>query len=118
MTVLVVLGLLFVVAGVAGIAGWGVDSRDSRFSLWPLYRAAPNEFRRRDPRRPDVARRRAGGSAAPPQRRDAARVRVPRSATGRRPVHVAHRTAKRRHVTGRAVTPAKPQAPASRADVR
>ena len=64
MTILVVLGLLFIVAGVAGIAGWGVDSRDSRFSLWPLYRAAPNEFRRRDPKRPDA----------------------------RRPVHVAHRT--------------------------
>jgi hypothetical protein len=118
MTVLVVLGLLFIVLAVAGIAEWGVDSRDSRFGLWPLYRAAPNEFRQRDPKRSDAARRPAGGSAALPRRRDAARDHVPRNATARRPVHPAHRTVTGRQVTGRAVTPSKPPAGASKADRR
>jgi hypothetical protein len=106
MTVLIVLGLLFIVAGVAGIAGWGVNSRDSRFSLWPLHRAAPNEFRRRDPKRPDAAPRRPGHRAALPERGDAARD------------HLAHRRVARRHLTSRAATASRPQAPASKTDRR
>ena len=43
MAAIVLLALAFVVLAIAGIAGWSVDSRDSRFSLWPLNRDSPND---------------------------------------------------------------------------
>jgi hypothetical protein len=38
--------LLFVALPAVCIAGWSVDSRDPRFSLWPLTRLPPQEPRR------------------------------------------------------------------------
>jgi hypothetical protein len=94
----VLLGLFFMVVAAAIIFGWGVDSRDSRFSLWPLYSAARNESRRRDGKRPDTpraaaaSRRRTKGAAPLPEGRDTVEGRVPRGAPGRVPVHVARQT--------------------------
>jgi hypothetical protein len=94
----VLLGLFFVVVASAIIFGWGVDSRDSRFSLWPLYLAAPNESRRRDPKRPDTPRaaaaprRRTKGAAPLPDGLDTVPGRLPPRAPARVPVHVARQT--------------------------
>jgi hypothetical protein len=91
----VLLGLFVVVAASAIIFGWGVDSRDSRFSLWPLYPAGPNESRRRDPKRPDILRasasshRRTNGAEPRPEGLDPLQGRLPRRGPGRPPVHVA-----------------------------
>jgi hypothetical protein len=120
MAVLVVLGLLFVVVAVAGIAGWGVDSRNSRYSLWPLYRAVPNEFCRRDAKRPDAPRspaplrRGTRGSETLPERRDAVRSCGPHSARGQRPARVAQCLP----ATDRAVVPSNPAARPRRAERR
>jgi hypothetical protein len=43
MVAVVLLALVFVVLAIAGIADWRVDSRDPRFSLWPLNRDTPND---------------------------------------------------------------------------
>jgi hypothetical protein len=43
MVAFLLLAVLFIVLAVAGMAGWCVDSRDSRFSLWPLHRGDPND---------------------------------------------------------------------------
>jgi hypothetical protein len=45
MAAFLLLALIFIVLTVAGLAGWGVDSRDSRFSLWPLTRGDPGTVR-------------------------------------------------------------------------
>ena len=98
MIAFVLLGLFFAVVASAIIFGWGVDSRDSRFSLWPLYPAAPNESRRRDGKRPDspraaVSRRRTKAAAPLPEGLDPVQGRLPRRVPGRVPVHVARQTA-------------------------
>jgi len=85
--------LLFAGLAAACIAGWSVDSRDSRFSLWPLNRVAPD-----DPPGPAArplgapkpapqARDYASRSAGLPAHRDTARLRVMRHAPARRGVH-------------------------------
>lgn len=98
MIAFVLLGLFFVVVASAIIFGWGVDSRDSRFSLWPLYPAAPNESRRRDGKRPDTPRaaaaprHRTKGAAPLPEGLDPVEDRLPPTVPGRVPVHVARQT--------------------------
>src|SRR3954447_3299159 len=116
MIAVILLGLLFVVVASAVIFGLGVDSRDSRFSLWPLYRAAPDGTRRGDAKRREALRmsesrgRYTNGSTIIPARLDAVHRRVRRGAPGRPPVH-AHRTAQCRRVGGRAMSAASPTRP-------
>jgi hypothetical protein len=122
MIALVFLGLFFVVVASAVIFGWGVDSRDSRFSLWPLYPTTPNESRRGDAKRPDAPRsaasprRRTKTSATVPEGLDTAHGPVPRSAPRRRPVHRAHQTVLCRREGGPAVKAASPTRPGAKAD--
>jgi hypothetical protein len=51
MAAFLLLALLFIVLTVAGLAGWCVDSRDARFSVWPLNRGDPNDPPARDAKR-------------------------------------------------------------------
>lgn len=101
--------LLFAGLAAAGIAGWSIDSRDSRFSLWPLNRVAPD-----DPPEPAArplvapkpapqARDYASQSAGLPAHRDTARLRVMRHAPAERAVHALRLRVRRRHATGHAV---------------
>jgi hypothetical protein len=48
MAAFLLLDVLFILLAVAGLAGWCVDSRDSRFSLWPLHRGDPDDRPQRD----------------------------------------------------------------------
>ena len=113
--------LLFAGLAVAGIAGWSIDSRDSRFSLWPLNRVAPD-----DP--PEPAARPLGAptpapqdrdypsqSAGLPAHRDTARRRVMRHAPAKRAVHALRLRVRRRHAAGHAVPPRHPPARGRRA---
>ena len=52
MAAVITLVFIFVVVAVAGIAGWSADSRDWRFSLWPLNRDVPTDPPGPDPRPP------------------------------------------------------------------
>jgi hypothetical protein len=52
MVAFLLLAVLFIVLAFAGMAGWCVDSRDSRFSLWPLHRGDPNDRPQRDANSP------------------------------------------------------------------
>jgi hypothetical protein len=63
MIALLFLLLLFAGVAAACIAGWTVDSRDSRFSLWPLNHVAPD-----DP--PESDARPLGAPKPAPQARD------------------------------------------------
>src|SRR4051812_47796318 len=113
--------LLFAGLAAAGIAGWSIDSRDSRFSLWPLNRVAPD-----DP--PEPAARPLGApkpapqagdyasqSAGLPAHRDTARLRVMRHAPAERAVHALRLRVRRRHAAGHAVPPPHPAARGRRA---
>ena len=113
--------LLFAGLAAAGIAGWSIDSRDSRFSLWPLNRVAPD-----DP--PEPAARPLGApkpapqardypsqSAGLPAHRDTARRRVTRHAPARRAVDTVRLSVWRRPAAGHAAAPPHPPAPARRA---
>jgi uncharacterized iron-regulated membrane protein len=71
--------LLFAGLAVAGIAGWSVDSRDSRFSLWPWNRVAPDDA-------PEPAARPSARQRQPPRlaitrvgRRACPRIATPRA---------------------------------------
>jgi hypothetical protein len=106
--------LLFAGLAAASIAGWSVDSRDSRFSLWPLNRVAPD-----DPPGPAArplgapkpapqARDYASRSAGLPAHRDTARLRVMRQAPAERAVHALRLRVRRRHAAGHAAPPHPP----------
>jgi hypothetical protein len=113
--------LLFAGLAAAGIAGWSIDSRDSRFSLWPLNRVAPD-----DPAEPAArplgapkpapqARDYASQSAGLHAHRDTARLRVMRHASAERAVHPLRLRVRRRHAAGHAVPPPQPPARGRRA---
>jgi hypothetical protein len=113
--------LLFAVLAAAGIADWSIDSRDSRFSLWPLNRVAPDDPPELDarplgaPKPAPQARDYPSQSAGLPAHRDTARRRVTRHAPARRGVHTPRLRVRRRHAAGHAVPPPHPPARARRA---
>jgi hypothetical protein len=106
MAAVITLAFIFAVLAVAGIAGWCVDSRDSRFSLWPLNRDTHNDLPGFDPKALD-----ASGHApavlndpkhpgALAEHRSDARRRTPHGEPGRRAVHLVHPTPQRRMRSG------------------
>jgi hypothetical protein len=114
MAAVVTLAFIFLVLAVAGIAGWCVDSRDSRFSLWPLNRDTPNHSPGPDPNPLDASEPAppvlsdAKHPTVLPEHRNNSRPRTPHGAPGRRPVHLVHPTPQRRYAVGHAVTPSHP----------
>jgi hypothetical protein len=113
--------LLFAVLAAAGIADWSIDSRDSRFSLWPLNRVAPDDLPEPDarplgaPKPAPQAHDYPTQSAGLPVHRDTAHRRVTRHAPAERAAHPLRLRVRRRHAAGHAVPPPHPPARARRA---
>ena len=100
--------LLFAVLAAACIAGWSVDSRDSRFSLSPLNRFAPEDFPEPDARplgvpKPPLQARDSSQSAALTAYRDTARRHLTCHAPAKRVIHALRPNVTHRHAAGHAV---------------